>query len=233
MKLNKNKISVSALALAIGTSLAGSISGTVAWYQYSTRANASFIGKASGISANLQMRLGSEFDDDDAWRTRITWKEMATELGTLNMMPMTFGKLDKDAALPNDGATTPAPLGYVQPVAGIADMSKWGRATNKNYAQFQLQLRNVDHSGASDANVSDEVYLSKMVIQEDVSNPTGKEDLSDAVRVHISASNGGATKLISNNGQTTVTKGELDLDGDGNPDKVYPDEFGFADPGDN
>ena len=71
MKFSKNKIIVSALALAIGASLAGSVGSTIAWYQYSTRANVSFLGQASGISGNLQMRFKGE--DDSKWRTKITY----------------------------------------------------------------------------------------------------------------------------------------------------------------
>ena len=78
MKLNKNKIIVSALALAIGGSLAGSVGSTIAWYQYSTRANVSFLGQASGISGNLQMRFAGE--GANAWRTRITKEEMANNM---------------------------------------------------------------------------------------------------------------------------------------------------------
>ena len=100
MKLNKNKIIVSALALAIGGSLAGSVGSTVAWYQYSTRANVSYVGEASGVSSNLQMRFVGEADT--AWRTRITWQEMNTKLGDgMKIVPMTFGALGKDAELPD------------------------------------------------------------------------------------------------------------------------------------
>lgn len=56
MKLNK-KIIFPAFALLAGVSLVGSISGTVAWYQYSTRANASYIGSSAGVIGNLQVRL--------------------------------------------------------------------------------------------------------------------------------------------------------------------------------
>ena len=225
--LNKNKIIVSALALCIGASLAGSISGTVAWYQYSTRTNVSFIGKASGISSNLQMRFVSEAskeNPDSYWRTRITWQEMNAELGNLNVVPVTFGAMEKDDALPAQG--------YVQPAVGVSDMTKWGKATNKNYAQFKLQLRNVNHEGAADANDVQDVYLSKLLIQEDANNGT-KEDLSDAIRVHVSSNDGSAVKnrLISNKGQDVETKGKLDIDGDGRLDQAYPDEndeFGFG-----
>ena len=248
MKLNKNKIIVSALALVIGTSLAGSVTGTLAWYQYSTRANVSFIGQSSGFSSNLQMRFVSEATGENAeqkWRTRITWQEMAAELavgGDMKLMPMTFGSLDKDAALPLDNSATPAPLGYIQPIAGVKDMSKWGKATDRNYAQFKLQLRNVNHAGSADENVAEDVYLSKLVMQADsdnTANNNNKGYLGDAIRIHISSSYNDGTndvvknKLISSSGSEVATKGKLDLDGDGKNDQAYPDndEFGFADKG--
>lgn len=227
--LNKNKIIVSALALAIGASLAGSISGTVAWYQYSTRANVAFIGEAGGFSGNLQMRFASESADDNAWRTRITWQEMNDELEiggyASKIVPMTYGALDKDAALPTTG-------GYIQPLAGQADMTKWGKADKKNYAQFNLQVRYQERSNGTEANAEKNVYLTKMVIQEDAKSVNeGKGDLTDAVRVHIHTDDGTNQKnrLVSAKGKEIETKGKLDLDNDTQPDKAYlqGDEFGF------
>ena len=227
--LNKNKIIVSALALAIGASLAGSIGGTVAWYQYSTRANVAFIGEAGGFSGNLQMRFASEADDDDAWRTRITWDQMNDELSdngyASKIVPMTFGALDKDAALPANG--------YIQPLAGERNMAKWTKAEKKNYAQFTLQVRDEERQNGAAANVEKAVYLTKVLIQEDAKSvEDGKGDLSNAVRVHISATDGTGTKsrLISNLGKEVETKGKLDLDNDGKNDQAYPDndDFGFG-----
>ena len=259
MTLNKNKIVVSALALVIAGSLVGSISGTIAWYQYSTRANVSFIGEAGGISGNLQMRFISENADDDAWRTRITWQEINNELALNHsaekIVPMTFGAMEKDAALPAKG--------YVQPDLGIANMAKWYEASSKNYAQFQLQLRQVERNADEEKNVEKDVYISRLAIQEHYTNDANnKEDLSDAVRVHISSVYGGEHftqeeidvaqqgdaaygktvndykvpqnknyKLISNNGGRIDVNGLLDLDNDGHADRAYPeaDLFGFKD----
>ena len=55
---SKKKIIVSALALAMGAALAGSISGSVAWYQYSTRAAAQIAGTAAGTVGSLQVKGG-------------------------------------------------------------------------------------------------------------------------------------------------------------------------------
>ena len=245
MKLNKNKIIVSALALVIGTSLAGSVTGTLAWYQYSTRANVSFIGQSSGISGNLQMRFKGE--TDTKWRTRITWQEMAAQLAANNyaddIVPITFGEMDKNDELPDKC--------YLQPKYLESDMADWYEAKAKNYAQFTLQLRYNERDGVEEGeqgqekdekNIAKDVYLSKLVIKNDSSNTAAhKEDLSDAVRVHISSSykamennalaNKELNKLVSKNGGTIATKGKLDLDGDGKNDQAYPenDEFGFED----
>ena len=237
MKLNKNKIIVSALALATGASLAGSVGGTIAWYQYSTRANVSFLGQSSGVSGNLQMRFSDE--GADAWRTRITYTELNTKLGlggyAQNVVPMTYGALDKDAALPEKA--------YVQPIAGVADMTKWNAASKKHYAQFELDLRYEERDGVKEnsvdgKNVAKDVYLSQLLIQEDYSNAAAeKKDLSDAVRVHIHAYKSDAEetvkadKLISKNGGTTATSGKLNLynNANGANDQAYTgNEFGFG-----
>ena len=234
MKLNKNKIIVSALALAIGGSLAGSVGGTIAWYQYSTRANVSFLGDASGISGNLQMRFVGQTDSD--WTTRITKETLAGHItGGGHLKPMTFGGL---------GMTDPLPAnGYLQPAAGNEEMANWGTASAGNYAQFSLELRYVERDGVKvnnvdDANAEKEVYISDILIQEDFANDAGhaRSDISDAVRLHISSSyNDGQAheenRLISNQGGTTITHGALDLDGDGEADKAYAadDEYGFKD----
>ena len=58
MKTNsKKKIVVSALAIAMGAALVGSISGSVAWYQYSTRTTASMTATSAGTSRDLQIKL--------------------------------------------------------------------------------------------------------------------------------------------------------------------------------
>ena len=240
MKLSKNKIIVSALALAIGTSLAGSISGTLAWYQYSTRANVSFLGQSSGISGNLQMRFKGE--DNTKWRTRLTKEEIAANLGNTGtkLVPMTFGGLNMKDALP-ENSTSHKPEGYLQPVYGQAEMSSWSKAAEANYAQFTLELRYNERDGELDTgvdakNIEKKVYLSKLLLQEDVNNDAveAKGDISDAVRVHVSSAyNDGADKkdnrLISKKGGTTITHGVLDLDNDGKTDQEFPDgdEFGF------
>ena len=116
MKLNK-KIIVPALSLLAGASLVGSVSGTIAWYQYSTRANVSYIGSSAGTIGNLQVRLaGGE------WGPQVSTDDVLDYLATQgigqNVEPVTPGNLGKDESLKeakwngsaviNSGDTTPA-----------------------------------------------------------------------------------------------------------------------------
>ena len=142
---------------------------------------------------------------------------------------MTFGALGKDESIANKKA-------YTQPIPGIGQMTEWGEAKEENYAQFTLQLRYNERDGIEEnsvdaKNIAEDVYLTQLLIQEDKNNAhLGKADLSDAVRVHISSTAGNQTKnkLISNLGRDMATKGALDIDGDGAPDKGYlNDEFGL------
>ena len=71
--MKKNRIIVPALSLLVGITLAGSISGTIAWYQYSTRANAAYLGMSGGTTGNLQLRL-----DGGEWLTRLTKNDISS-----------------------------------------------------------------------------------------------------------------------------------------------------------
>ena len=245
MKITKKKIVVSALTLLVGASLAGSISGTVAWYQYSTRANGAYLGASGGTAGNLQMRIKGEAE----WLSRLTKEDVNTYL-TANgyaseIQPITAGGLNKDDALPQDL--------YLNPVAGFGPYSKWLKASKANYLQIPLELRYVERDGqyktvnnkqVDDEEVERNVYLSDLKLQDDKLN--AKKDLSDALRFHVYSyqsdlaetgtdadlikDGSELNRLVSKNGGTTVAQGKLDLDGDGKFDKgsMDPDdEYGF------
>ena len=57
--MKMNKIIIPAAMLAVGVALVGSVSSTLAWYQYSTKAQAAFIGTSIGQSENLEIKTGS------------------------------------------------------------------------------------------------------------------------------------------------------------------------------
>ena len=67
MKISNKKIIVSTLALAMGAALAGSISGSVAWYQYSTRATARMAATSAGTSRNLQIATSQLAKNAAGW----------------------------------------------------------------------------------------------------------------------------------------------------------------------
>ena len=236
MNIKKKSIIIPAFALLIGASLAGSISGTVAWYQYSTRVNTAYVGVSGGTSENLQISLaGGE------WSTRLTKEAIenyvsGSEYGA-KVLPITSGAMEKDSALPENF--------FLNPIYGQeGGYANWQKADKANYVVLPLQLRYVQRDGdkeggANDAkNVAKEVFLSDLLIQEDKANDAkDKEDLSEAIRFHIDAFKeedrnvpaNHINRLISKNGGTTVTEGKLDLDGDGALDYKYnSDQYGFG-----
>ena len=248
MKIKKKSIIIPAFALLIGASLAGSISGTVAWYQYSTRVNAAYVGVAGGTSGNLQMRIRQDGQAADAnWKTRFTYSEIETYLGTTaygsDIIPVTSGDMGKEDALP-------ANL-YANPVYGQAGSyaSNWGVASKTNYIVIPLQLRYVERDGDKEGgtqdakNLAKEVFLTDLLIQADKANTADannlKKDLSAAIRFHIDAYSDDdalipanhTNRLISKNGGTTITYGQMDLDRDGELDFKYADgtKYGFDD----
>lgn len=122
---------------------------------------------------------------------------------------------------------------YSNPIAGFGPYSKWVRASAKQYVTLPLQLR---FAGKNENDLSaKDVYLSKLLIQEDMHNDDVSDhgDISDAIRVHFSAYEDGneenaINKLVSKNGGTTLTHGKLKLEGGNDFDKAYTgDEFGF------
>ena len=238
MKIKKKSIIIPAFALLIGASLAGSISGTVAWYQYSTRVNAAYVGVSGGTSGNLKIRIGNSGD----FVTRLSIQDISDYLASTDygsaVQPITSGEMVKDQAVPADF--------YLNPVYGQAGdyADNWMKASKANYIVLPLQLCYVEKDGTKEndkdaKNVAKDVYLSDLLIQEDASNTTNeKEDLSAAIRFHINAYQDAdastlanhVNRLISLNGGTTVTEGKLDLDGDEKLDFNYGsgDKYGFS-----
>ena len=229
----KKKIIVSALALAIGTGLAGSVTSTIAWYQYSTRTNAALVGVAGGVKGNLKMRIKkADQADNVGWTNKILKEDMATYLAAENsgtdIVPITSGNMAKDAALPD--------FFYCNPIYGHAQQTSWKQAKTENYISIPLEIKFVEEdSEGTERNLAKDVYLSDLYLEKDASSETDG-DISSALRIHVASWSQltPATKkyhLVSKNGGTTVTCGKLDLDGDGNDDVTYEqagDKYGFT-----
>ena len=108
----------------------------------------------------------------------------------------------------------------------------WKVATaGKEYVQFDIYLRALqpDSSAVEDtANqipsvyklIEKDVYLSQVVLENAVNGKT----VDEALRVHLGMNKGEGTSekniLISKSGKQTTLSGSLDLDADGQPDKV-------------
>ena len=227
----KKKIIVSALALAIGAGLAGSVTSTIAWYQYSTRTTAAYVGVAGGTSGNLQLRFKEDGQAADAgWDTKILKEDMAAYLASKSrassIVPITSGEMNVKDNVPTKF--------YCNPLYGYAEQSSWKEATAANYVKIELELRYVEGKGtASEANLAKDIYLSDLFLAKDASDTT-HEDLSSAVRFQVAAYTDPAAKqnrLLSKNGDVTATHGYLDLNNDTFDDVKYDnksDKYGFT-----
>ena len=234
MKTSKTtrKIIISSLAVLVGASLAGSVTGTVAWFQYATRAQVAY----TGATAHCTKMLEISVDDGATWKTSLG----KNELGSLtNFAPMTTGEQAKDEAISvksrqsqiekeDDGVTpkTYTSLFYKQPTLRQGLYENWLLADSDNYAQFSILVRSRDinknaNSATPDLLVND-VYLTDLVIQDATSN--GTLDLSDAIRVHFASEYVDGTTpsnnymLFSKEDTSIDVGGFLDLDRSGELD---------------
>lgn len=223
MKFNK-KITVVSLSTVLGLGLVGSITGAVAWYQYSTRTTSSIIGTSTGNGGTLQIKANG-----GSWkRDLVTADAIAATDGFTAFQPVTFGETAKNAALPTNA--------YKQPVRSEADMTKWAAATGGNvntndYLQYTINLQALQLNGNANERVSLPVYITDFVIQDH--NTSDALDISEAVRIHFAVTDTKGTRnfLISKSALPEgglATHGNLDLDGDGELDKADRYEFEAA-----
>ena len=240
--MNK-KIIVSTLALAMGAALAGSVSGTVAWFQYSTRAQAAFIGTTAHCSEMLEIQATAVGADpaENGWKTELLASDIATASNETSSLltPITTGAMAKNDALPKV-ITTPDnpdtdeydpvygtdPAFYSNPIYQHFEYNKWEKATAANYIQFDLHLRVRDVNGSSDLFLPKDVYLQNLSIVSlnDAGNVNGNaedenSDLYKAIRVHFACASKNA--LFANDGVTTsatdietLVSDKLDLNND-------------------
>ena len=228
MKINCKKLITSAMLTLIGASMVGSVAGTVAWYQYSTRASAAYVGTSTKCSEKLQVVVGTEAEAatkaDSAWKTALSVADITgyiakqdgqNDTTAAQVTPVTAGNQKRDAALNTLKA---------HPVYNYTEYSAWQDAEATDYVTFPLTFRVVDVDGASTTSklAKDmDLYLQDLLIQAHGTNPTGKGDISDAIRVHFATTEDPAKYwLFSNKGETIDTCGELDLDGDKQPDEA-------------
>ena len=234
MKFNKTKFVVTALITCSTAALAGSISSTIAWYQYSTRVTAVYLGASAGSKGNLKIRIKGTSN----WINDLTYLDIADYLkdqdkGQL-VTPITSGPMNADDAIKTnaDGEM----VFYQNPDGGVPtehvgyDNASWKAADDSMYVSIPLELSFESEANDGHAFLEKDVYISELLIQGDWrNNQNNKEDLSSSVRVHLSSyqsndqsqnhSDTAINRLISKNGGTVLTEGYLDLDGDSNLDE--------------
>ncbi len=234
MKINPAKIVVPVLAIAAAAATVGSISGTVAWFQYSTRVTAAYQGATAHCTENLEIRIRSTDDTIGAWHRDLTASQIGAYLSaatgdgganrtaaTNQLRPVTSGELAADAVAANL---------YKNPIYQYPEMAKWGTASDtEDYIVLPLELRVLDNDGDATADyLAKKIYISDLTIEARADHTgytaSDHEDVSTAIRVGVSAGLNGASKAaygtFSKNGSDVVVAGALDLNNDGANDKA-------------
>ena len=140
MKFNK-KLVVATLSTALGLGIVGSITGTVAWYQYSTRATTSIIGSSGGKTGVLQIKMAGA---EDSTYTRDLYTATLTS-GRSNtvLYPCTFGGIDNNVALPATAKRNPSD--------GVGNPENWADATSAvDYIQYSVTLRAQQYNASTE-----------------------------------------------------------------------------------
>ncbi|MBO5529682.1 MAG: hypothetical protein J6A47_10300 [Bacilli bacterium] len=204
------KLGAGTLAVVAIASLVGSISGTIAWFQYTTRVTANYTGVVSHMSENLQISLNGT-----DWKSDLSAADIQKYLldggrEDTALRPVTTGMQEKDKGIVDL---------YKNPIRQYASMGYWGKADkNHDYIELPLQIRNKDVDG-KDTLLSRPIYLTDLTMKQTTTTlATEKYDVAPALRVYFDA--GENQYLISNNGGAIKAHGELDLDGDYVMDQV-------------
>ncbi len=243
MKFNKVKFVVAALSMCCGAALLGSISSTIAWYQFTTRVSAVIVGASTGEKSNLKIRIKGT----NNWNSDLTFHDINEYLASVNkgqqITPITSGFMNADDPIKKDN--NDQMIFYQNP--GEEDIERvpydspsWRRADDSMYVSIPLELSYIQKVEGSEQFLEKDVYISDLLIQEDRKNSiNAKKDLSEAIRVHISTyqsndkQNTELNRLISKNGGTILTEGHLDIGGDGDLDEYieghHGPDYGFID----
>ena len=219
------KIVVPSFVLLIGASLAATISSTVAWFQYATRAQVAYVDALTHCSKLLKISV----DNGQKWGNEFYASDMKNHINGNHLVPITTGLQEKNEGLVYHvrdvgGQDVNCVRFYTQPDLGRGgnySSSNWSTAIPDNYAQFTILVKVNDLDGATSPALVNDVYITKLLIEDDSANGTGA-DLSDAVRVHLAVTDATSnTKffLFAKNVEQTKVGGYLDLNNDGVIDK--------------
>ncbi len=200
MKMTR-KLVIASLAVLTGATVAGSVTSTVAWFQYVTRAQIAYTGTTSHCSKLLRISA----NNGATWGNDLNLNSLHSD----KFAPITTGALAKNAALPNKF--------YAQPNYRQGAYSNWLTASDDLYAKFTILVKVND--GGGQTQIENDVYLTDVTIQDATTD--GAPDLSKALRVHVAASDGATTKyfLFANSSTpgaevSTSVGGKLDINND-------------------
>lgn len=229
MKINKAKLLVGTLAIASVAATVGSISGTVAWFQYSTRSTVAYRGAAAHCTENLQIRLHQVADNTNgiqdcatAWLQDLDSQavegflkdsKVGRRTAVNALTPVTSGEL----ALGNVATDL-----YRNPIYQYPTMTSWKKATAiDDYIELPLEFRVVDVNGAATNKLlAKKIYLSDLTIKAKTAGAT--TDISKAIRVSVKSASYAQTYALegaTDTNQSVTTYGNLDLNNDGVIDK--------------
>ena len=254
-KINPIKIGISILGLSTALALVGSISGTIAWYAYSTRALVSYSGTSAQSSAQLQIGLRAperiQLLDEDPLVDDVIEENgnfyYFTHLGSGGMPSSVINKYLGGSGF---ASTTLEPVSTYsydgsQPFAlkncpTTNNPNERSDAPTSKYVKIPFAFRVFTTGANGQANATSvenkEIYLSGAVAQ--VSSE--KLGIGKAIRLFVDRT-GSLTDYIfnpnSDNDGATKTAGVLDLSGNGyfdydnnpaNPD-TYLHEYIYGD----
>lgn len=236
MKINKAKLLVGTMAMVAAVATAGSISGTFAWWANSYRAIAELDGATARVSELLEIKTADlDGESKPIWKTNLEKADILklakakdASRDNMNLFPVAYSTVDVIDANPvNNVYAKDVAIGQntikAHPTYQQGAYANWKVAPITDYVQFDLEFRVSNGSTASDT--SYDIYLNDLTILEKA--VANKEDISDAIRVHIHA---GDKNILLGKGTTTATtfeatnngnldlggrKGKLDRDGKG------------------
>ncbi len=219
------------LSLLATASMVGSVTGTVAWYQYSTRASVSFSGASAKCTESLSVRIyrapvaedlanGVHGDEGykTAWKSNLRVADVQAYLNNVRtrendagLTPVTTGELAEYQA---------AEAFYKNPKPYYPSMESWGKATLDDYVELPLQFRVEEVSGSTSTEreyLAKNVYLTDLTLESTADGAAGKKDITDALRVSLDAT---SDVTFSSHGKDVNVYSALDVNGDGELDQV-------------
>ena len=205
----KNKLIAGGLMSVVACALVGSITGTFAWYQYSTKATVSMHGKSVGTSKNLQIKIGDgEFESGN-----LTWNEIAATLDNAVLVdeddvdegyePLLLKPLSNGGyAEANDDGKQPLNTRTIEAEEeeeeDVIETAWWGNPeggldlpeASDGFIQFKFNVRYVESDGTTITYPEAELYITD--IGSKIVNTA--KDMRFALRVHIQFGEGDDAK---------------------------------------